>query len=404
LLHGSAKVRTFGDSHCRYAEGVARRLLNLLTTVSQLLCVVVVVLWVRSYSRMDEVAYSKPPGGLVERSTYLSSLGGRLMFQWRSHTYTPPHTWKPSYGESEGWSIGSTTLSHEQMTFHIAAFKKQSHAGSYFEFDRLGLRLELSRYEDPSIADYGVTRTTLVHVPHWLAAAGFAVLPLAALMRRLRRRRRVLAGLCTRCGYDLRATPGRCPECGNAACNKPVDWMRRLLNLLTALSLLLCVAVAFLWVRSYWSADVLVKVYSYSDSEAHARCLWAKSDAGAIGCGTAALLISATNEEWTRDVIRHAPLWKTTPPSRHEWRVNLLPRVYSERTTTAGGTLHETKVWLPHGLLLSTLAIAPLWWLRHQRRVRRRGHCASCGYDLHATPGRCPECGATPSGGTIAAS
>jgi hypothetical protein len=32
---------------------------------------------------------------------------------------------------------------------------------------------------------------------------------------------------------------------------------RRLLNLLTALSLLLCVAVVALWVRSYWVADYL---------------------------------------------------------------------------------------------------------------------------------------------------
>src|SRR5688572_12159553 len=35
-------------------------------------------------------------------------------------------------------------------------------------------------------------------------------------------------------------------------------------------------------------------------------------------------------------------------------------------------------------------------WDREQRL--RRGLCLRCCYDLRATPGRCPECGAVPAG------
>ncbi len=52
--------------------------------------------------------------------------------------------------------------------------------------------------------------------PWWYVPAVLLPLPVVFVARRARRRHRRLAGRCAACGYDLRATPDRCPECGSA--------------------------------------------------------------------------------------------------------------------------------------------------------------------------------------------
>ncbi len=51
-------------------------------------------------------------------------------------------------------------------------------------------------------------------VPLWFVFGMGSVLPFGRMVRKRLRRRRIRVGFCRVCGYDLRATPDRCPECG----------------------------------------------------------------------------------------------------------------------------------------------------------------------------------------------
>jgi hypothetical protein len=58
---------------------------------------------------------------------------------------------------------------------------------------------------------------SFVQIPFWAAIALASILPALWLVRRrrlTRRRRRADRGQCLACGYDLRQSPERCPECG----------------------------------------------------------------------------------------------------------------------------------------------------------------------------------------------
>lgn len=63
-------------------------------------------------------------------------------------------------------------------------------------------------------------------IPYWAVALLALVLPLAYFPRLLRRlSERQARNLCSACGYDLRATPDRCPECGKIPVKRRVAQM-----------------------------------------------------------------------------------------------------------------------------------------------------------------------------------
>jgi hypothetical protein len=64
---------------------------------------------------------------------------------------------------------------------------------------------------------YLVSPAPMLVIPYWVLAIITAALPIVRFGVWWRRWRRHPEGCCSACGYDLRATPQRCPECGTAA-------------------------------------------------------------------------------------------------------------------------------------------------------------------------------------------
>ena len=157
-----------------------RTLVNLAAAASAVLFVAVAVLGVRSAGlEVTDTLYRRGPDTL----SYAESVDGKILLSHAAYPAKPGTRW---YFQSED---GSGYTPSPPPWFDIGGLSLGRVAGS----------------------------RTYLTLPAWLTLPATAALPGLWAARWRRRRRAARAGSCSRCGYDLRATPGRCPECGTEA-------------------------------------------------------------------------------------------------------------------------------------------------------------------------------------------
>jgi len=182
---------------------------------------------------------------------------------------------------------------------------------------------------------------------------------------------------------------------------------RILLNTLTVLSLVLCMATVALWARSHFVRD------QWSYDAAHAgspvsRAGWSgSSDQGQVALVRVWPILPlppddsilsptgvppGTKVQWEFPITQRQP-WSRAGVTVREMWLNMSPVGPSKHVYSRAVLVH-------HWLIVLLTGAMPAWWLmrsaahwRRRTQSRRRGLCPTCDYDVRATPDRCPECG-----------
>jgi len=176
-----------------------RHLFTVLSALSLLLC----VLWVRSYWTSDGAVISRQVPAWDSRDLWSS--GGVIAY--RHFAVLGDST---TQYQAPGWYfLHVPTAEVDRKQFFGTAFNGITHR--LIDVANFDNKMNLPR--NPLNA-----REIEVVVPYWAVLLAGWALPIGCFIYRQHGRRAarkaVALGLCPQCGYDLRESPDRCPECG----------------------------------------------------------------------------------------------------------------------------------------------------------------------------------------------